>query len=156
VVQRDVATCRKIFSRARVRIADERPRFAVDRSRHHAVMRRFFDAVRGEDIESLVTLLDDAAVLHGDGGGNAVAIKKPIIGGVAVGRFIIAVTQTLPPGASVEEAELNGAPALVAWLDRQPLVAVMIDTDGERIRSVFAISNPDKLGSIVRRLRGSE
>jgi RNA polymerase sigma-70 factor (ECF subfamily) len=28
------------------------------------------------------------------------------------------------------------------------VVAIMIDTDGERIHSVFAIANPDKLDAI--------
>jgi len=29
------------------------------------------------------------------------------------------------------------------------LVAILIDTDGDRIRSVFAIANPDKLDAVA-------
>src|SRR5215467_8067121 len=36
VVQRNAATCRKIFSRARTRILEERPRFVIDQERHRA------------------------------------------------------------------------------------------------------------------------
>ena len=32
--------------------------------------------------------------------------------------------------------------------DGRPVVAILIDTDGERIHSVFAVANPDKLGAI--------
>jgi RNA polymerase sigma-70 factor (ECF subfamily) len=149
VVGRDAVACRKIFSRARARIAQERPRFVVDRERHRALMLGFLEAARGQDMEALVALLDDNAVLHGDGGGKALALKQAVVGNLAVARFIIAVTRTLPPGATVEEIELNGAPGLVARAGGHTVVAIMIDTDGERIHSVFAIANPDKLEAIA-------
>jgi RNA polymerase sigma-70 factor (ECF subfamily) len=149
VVRRDVVTCRKIFSRARARIAQARPRFTVDRQRHRALILGFLEAARGQDMDALVSLLDDNVVLHGDGGGRAPALKKAIVGKMAVARFIIAVTRTLPSGATVEEMELNGAPGLVAKAGGRIVVAIMIDTDGARIHSVFAVSNPDKLDAIA-------
>jgi len=149
VVRRDTVTCRKIFSRARARVAQERPRFTVDRERHRALMLGFLQAARGQDMDALVSLLDDNVVLHGDGGGKAIALKQAVVGSSAVARFIIAITQKLPPDATVEEIELNGAPGLVAKAGGRIVVAIMIDTDGERIRSVFAVSNPDKLEAIT-------
>jgi RNA polymerase sigma-70 factor (ECF subfamily) len=148
VVRRDIVTCRKIFSRARARVAQERPRFTVDRERHRALMLGFLQAARGQDMDALVSLLDDNVVLHGDGGGKAIALKQAVVGSSAVARFAIAITQRLPPDATVEEIELNGAPGLVAKAGGRIVVAIMIDTDGERIHSVFAISNPDKLEAI--------
>jgi len=155
VVRRDVVTCRKIFSRARARVAEDRPRFTVDRARHRALMRKFLEAARGNDMDKLLLLLDDNVVLHGDGGGKAFATKKPIVGSVAVARFAIAITRTLPPGATIAMIELNGAPGLVASLGGRPLVAVMIDTDGKRIRLIFAIANPDKLNAITPELKAA-
>lgn len=153
VVGRDVVGCRKIFSRARARVTEERPRFTVDRARHRALMQSFFEAARGQDMERLLLLLDENAVLHGDGGGKAFATKKPVVGGAAVARFLIAVIHTVPPEATVEEMELNGAPGLVVKAEGRIAVAIMIDTDGERIRSVFGVSNPDKLKAITRDAR---
>ncbi|SDR55279.1 RNA polymerase sigma-70 factor, ECF subfamily [Rhizobiales bacterium GAS191] len=150
VVRRDVVACRKIFSRARARVAEERPRFTVDRAHHRVLMHSFFDAARGQDLEKLVLLLDDNVVLHGDGGGKAFATKKPVMGSLAVARFVIAVTRTLPLGATVEEIELNGAPGLVVKAEGRPVVVVMIDSDGEHIHSVFAVANPDKLNAIAQ------
>jgi RNA polymerase sigma-70 factor (ECF subfamily) len=149
VVQRDTVTCRKIFSRARARVAQERPRFPVDRERHRALMLGFLEAARGQDMERLVSLLDDNVVLHGDGGGKAIALKQALVGSLAVARFATGITQKLPPDAIVEEIELNGAPGLVARAGGRTMVAIMIDTDGERILSIFAISNPDKLDAIA-------
>jgi RNA polymerase sigma-70 factor, ECF subfamily len=155
IVGRDVVGCRKLFSRARARIAEERPRFTVDRVRHRALMKSFFEAARGQDMEKLLSLLDERAVLHGDGGGKAFATKKPIVGRTAVARFLLAVVRTVPPQAIVEEMELNGEPGLVVRIAGRILVAIMIDTDGELIRSVFGVSNPDKLEAIARVPGGS-
>jgi RNA polymerase sigma-70 factor (ECF subfamily) len=148
-VGRDVAACRKILSRARARVAQERPRFAVDREHHRQLTHRFLEATRAADMERLVSLLANDVVFHGDGGGKALATKKPIVGSAAVARFLIAVTRTMPPDAVIEEIELNGAPGLVSRIGTRPLVALMLDTDGERIHSVFAVANPDKLGAFT-------
>jgi RNA polymerase sigma-70 factor (ECF subfamily) len=149
VVGRDAATCRKIFSRAREHMREQRPRFAIDRDRHRALLRSFAEAARGGDTASLVALLDEHVVLHGDGGGKALALKKPVIGNVAVAQFLAAVTRTLPADASAEVIELNGEPGLVLKVGGQPIVAILVETDGERIYSVYGISNPDKLGGIA-------
>jgi RNA polymerase sigma-70 factor, ECF subfamily len=150
VVGRDAVTCRKIFSRAKARVLEERPRFAVDRERHRALLRSFTEAARGGDKATLVSLLADDAVLHGDGGGKALATKKPVVGRDAVAQFVIAVTRTVPAEATLDEIELNGAPGLVLRAGGHPVVAVLIDTDGERIHSVFAVANPDKLEALAR------
>jgi RNA polymerase sigma-70 factor (ECF subfamily) len=149
VVARDAVSCRKIFSRARTRVMTERPRFTIDRARHRAVMRSFIEATQYGDVASLAALLDDNIVLHGDGGGKALANKRPVVGSVAVARFVIALTQTLPADTVLEEILLNGAPAfIVAKSGGQVVVAVIIETDGDRIQNVFAIANPDKLEAI--------
>jgi len=150
VVERDAVACRKIFSRARASMREERPRFAVDRERHRALLRSFTEAARGGDQAKLVSLLAADVVLHGDGGGKALATKKPVAGSLAVAQFIIAVTRTVPAEASLDEIELNGAPGLVVRAGGRPVVAILIDTDGERIHSVFAVANPDKLNALAR------
>lgn len=154
VVGRDVVTCRKIFSRARARVAQERPRFAVDRELHRAVMQKFLEAARGQDMSGLLLLLDENVVLHGDGGGKAFAIKKPVVGRHAVAQFLLAVVRTLPAGSTVEELELNGGPGLVVRNAGRISVAITIDTDGDCIRSIFGVSNPDKLESIAHAKTG--
>lgn len=151
VVRRDPVTCRKVFSRARARVLEERPRFAVDKDRHRVLLRSFIEAARGGDMSSLVALLDDDVVLHADGGGKAVATKRPIEGKEAVAQFIIAVTRTLPISVRVDELELNGATGLVLRENGDPIVVILIDTDGERVHSVFALANPDKIASLASR-----
>ena len=150
VVGRDAVTCRKIYSRARERVLKERPRFSVDRERHRELLRSFTEAAGGGDKARLVSLLADDAVLHGDGGGKALATKRPVVGAAAVAQFVIAVTRTVPAGATRAEIDRKGTPGLIVRAGGRPLVAILIDTDGERIRSVFAVANPDKLEALAR------
>jgi RNA polymerase sigma-70 factor (ECF subfamily) len=99
----------------------------------------------------LVALLDDEAVLHGDGAGRPPANKRPVIGAVAVARFVIAVTKTLPQGVELAEVELNGAAAMLVTAAGRPIVAIMVESDGDRIHDVFAVANPEKLAALARR-----
>jgi len=149
VVGRDAVTCRKIFSRARARVREERPRFNVDRERHRSLLQSFTEAARGGDKAKLVSLLAEDVALHGDGGGKVMANKKPVIGRDAVAQFVIATTRTVPSAATLDEIELNGAPGLVLRAAGRPLLAILIETDGERIHSVFAVANPDKLDALA-------
>jgi RNA polymerase sigma-70 factor (ECF subfamily) len=155
VVGRDAVTCRKIFSRARAHVLEGRPRFNVDRERHRELLRSFSEAARDGETAKLVALLADDVVLHGDGGGKALATKKPVIGSAAVAQFVVAVTRTLPPDATLEEIELNGAPGLLGKAGGRAVVAIMIDTDGQSIYSIFAVANPDKLAAIERSVLGT-
>ena len=68
------ANCRQILSRARRRIADERPRFDPDPRERRRLADRFLAAAREGDMDGLVALLAPDAVLVGDGGGKARAI----------------------------------------------------------------------------------
>ena len=95
-------------------------------------------------------MLADTVVLHSDGGGKALASKKPVVGADAVAQFIIAVTRALSADVTVDEIDLNGEPGLVLTVGGRPVVAIMIETNDERIHSVFAVSNPDKLAAIAR------
>jgi RNA polymerase sigma-70 factor (ECF subfamily) len=139
----------RFFSRARARIREQRPRFSVDRERHLALLRGFAEAAAAGDPQKLIALLADSAALHTDGGGKALAAKRPVVGGVAVARFIVAVRRARATAATLHEIELNGTPGLVLMESKRPMVAVLIETDGERIDTVFAVANPDKLQAIA-------
>src|SRR5262249_40633191 len=152
-VDRDVAACRQIFGRARQRVAAERPRFTVDRAKHRALLRQFFDATRGQDIEAMVALLHDDVVLHGDGGGKAFANKRPVTGSGPVAQFILAATRLLPEAVAFEETEINGVPGLVARADGRTMLAISLETDGAHITAIYGMANPDKLDVAARSWR---
>jgi RNA polymerase sigma-70 factor (ECF subfamily) len=157
IVGRDAVACRKAFGRARARVLERKPRFDIDRGRHRALVQSFLEAARGQNLEQLMALLDDAVVLRGDGGGKAVTAKKPIRGAAAVAQFVLATTRARPAGTSMAEIDLNGTPALVLQSEAGGIAAaILFETDGGRIRSIFGIANPDKLAALARMLRGEK
>jgi len=153
IVGRNAAACRKLFSRARIRILAEQPRFLVDRERHRALLHSFATAARGNDMATLLELLSEGVVLHGDGGGKAVALKRPLVGAAAVARFAIALARNSPADTEGHEIELNGAPAIAFSSQGRPFVVIMIEAGNDRIRNIFAISNPDKIDGLRPLLR---
>ena len=153
VVGRNPVACRKLYSRGRARILEERPRFVVDRERHRALLRSFEAACRGNDLATLLELLSEGVVLHGDGGGKALGLKKPLEGAEAVARFVIALTRRAPADAQLHDIELNGAPAIALCSQGHPFVVIMIETREGRIHRIYAIANPDKLGPLEALLR---
>jgi RNA polymerase sigma-70 factor, ECF subfamily len=153
VIGRTGVACRQLFSRARAHISRERPRFPVDRQAHRALLHGFHQAARGNEISTLLKLLAEGAVLHGDGGGKALGLKKPVVGRQAVARFVVALGLRMPPDTRVEEVELNGTPAVAFLAGGRPFVVIMIEADDGRIRRVFAIANPDKLTSVAAAVR---
>jgi hypothetical protein len=86
--------CRQIFARARQRIAaggrarDSAPPRAR-RAEGEELARRFFEAAAGGDMDALLGMLAPDVVFHGDGGGKAQAIGKPLAGRQRVLRLLV-------------------------------------------------------------------
>ncbi len=80
IVERSEDNCRQILTRARRRVADDRPRFDADPAERRTLAARFLAAARDGDLDGLVALLAPEAVLIGDGGGRARAIPRPMVG----------------------------------------------------------------------------
>nr|WP_281381596.1 RNA polymerase sigma factor SigJ [Conexibacter arvalis] len=150
VLDRSEASCRQLLSRGRRRIDADRPRFDADPERRDELAARFLDAARDGDLEGLVALLADDAVLVGDGGGKARAIAAPLVGGRAVARALAAFTRLGAGwGVALEPAVVNGQPGLRA-LDRDGRIVSVVGLDiaDGRVVRLNSIVNPDKLAHL--------
>ncbi len=83
------ANARQILSRARRRVADERPRFDPDPGERRALAARFLAAARNGDMEGLVAMLAPDAVMVGDGGGKARSLPGPLHGAAGIARALV-------------------------------------------------------------------
>src|ERR1700731_401243 len=126
--------CRQIFARARRHVDEGKPGFEASREQRDGVPRRFFDAVGGGDLGSLLNLLAPDVVMIGDGGGKGQARLEPTHGAERVARFLLGLFRR------AEKEGTYGQPALV---NGQP-GAVVYDTEG-RVVSVFALDIVDGL-----------
>ena len=144
------ANARQLLSRARRRIADERPRFDPDPGERRALVARFLDAARNGDMDGLVSLLAPDAVMVGDGGGKARSIPAPMHGAARIARALVGFYgQVEAWGVTLEPALVNGQPGFRTVAPDGRLVNVVsIDVEGGAVKRLHSILNPDKLGHL--------
>lgn len=145
ITGKSVANCRQIFTRARQRIDDARPRFDVPRDRHLELLARFQIAAQTNDVDALVAALDPDAVLTSDGGGKIEAALKPLTGARKVARFLAGVAQIRSGVTSVRPTAINRQPGVLVYTDGVLDSAISFDIVDDRIARVHIVRNPDKL-----------
>ena len=147
--------CRQIFARARQRIAagqqvrDVAPSPAR-RAEGEELVRRFFEAAAGGDMDALLGMLAPDVVVHGDGGGKAQAISAPLHGRERVARLLASLFRRgRSLGTSLRLAWVNGQPGAVGY-DAAGLVFCVFElevADG-LVQAIRGVVNPDKLRHI--------
>jgi len=149
VLDKSEAAVRQMVHRASERVRQERPRFAVPREAHRRLLEKFVAAAHSGERAAIRALLSDDAMAIGDGGGKVPAVAGGMHGGERVTNLFWAQFLRLGPRLQYRPAVINGEPGLLRFLDGQLETAMAIVTDGERIRSIYAIRNPDKLARIA-------
>jgi RNA polymerase sigma-70 factor (TIGR02957 family) len=149
------ANCRQIFARARRRIAAAAPPQdsvapAARRAEGEELARRFFVAAAGGDLEELLAMLAPDVIFHGDGGGKAQALGRPLAGRTRVARLLSGLFRRgRLLGGSLRLAWVNGQPGAVTYdaADRVISVFALDIADGE-VQAIRSVVNPDKLGHV--------
>nr|WIW80125.1 ECF RNA polymerase sigma factor SigJ [Streptomyces aureus] len=149
MLDRGEAAVRRLAARARRHVDERRPRYDVDPARRRDLTERFLDAAAGGDLAGLMELLAPDVRLVGDSGGKARAPLRVLDGADHVGRFFVGVAGKGLPHVSVRTVELNGGPAVLVLSGGKPDTVVQIDADGDRIRTVYVVRNPDKLAALT-------
>ena len=143
------ANCRQIFRRAKQHITEARPRFEVSRQQRQELLQQFVDTSLHGDMQGLLALLAKDAVLYTDGGGKATVVPNPIYGAERVARFFLGGREKLlPPGITRQFAEINGQPGVIAYHNGKVFGVLSLDVVGGRVRNIYIVRNPDKLGRL--------
>lgn len=150
IVEKSEVNCRQIMTRARSHMEAGRTRFDADQEQAQRLVDEFTRASTEGDLEGLVAALAEDITLWADGGGKVRgAALRPIHGAHAVARFLLGVMQRLvPTGTRVQPAAINGQPGFIAYLHGRARAALAFDVRGDRIHTVYAIGNPDKLWNL--------
>jgi len=155
ITDKTEVNCRKIFARARQRIAAggpvrDSPPPLVRRAEGEELARRFFEAAAGGDMDALLGMLAPDVVVYGDGGGKAQAIGAPLHGRKPVARLLSGLFRRgRSLGTSLRLAWVNGQPGAIGYdaAGRVFTVFELEAADGV-VQAIRAVVNPDKLGHI--------
>jgi RNA polymerase sigma-70 factor (ECF subfamily) len=148
-IDREAAACRQLASRARTHVCAARPRFELPKSRGMAFAAAFFTASRTGDMQTLQTMLADDVAVYSDGGGKKPAALAPIIGLDAVMTLQATLGRVFAEQMSqvVRYGFINGLPGFVT-IEGDTLQTTALLIEGERIKAIYVVRNPDKLRHI--------
>jgi RNA polymerase sigma-70 factor, ECF subfamily len=163
IVDKSEANCRQIFARARRHLDAHHARYEASTKESEALLHSFLAAARDGDMDQLVDLLAADAVMYGDGGGKASALRQPLYGRDQVATFILALFKQAPRrGVRVDPVLVNGGPGIITHDPEGKIVSVLsLEVLDGVIQTVRGVVNPDKLQHLgvvsdIARLRSDD
>jgi RNA polymerase sigma-70 factor, ECF subfamily len=141
--------CRKLLERARQHVAAEKPLFAASPEDHRRLLDAFREAASAGNINALVAMLAEDAVMVTDGGpegrrvGGIRNLKAPLTGAARIAAFVAATARSVDLEAEVHE--LNGQPALVFYHQNEPFAALLLAIADGRVHRVFFHADLERL-----------
>ena len=145
ILRKSPENCRQLVSRAQAHVQAGRPRFEADPHEAERITTAFLSACASGELEQLVSLLADDAVMYSDGGGKAIAALAPVRGANRVARFFLGVLRKSPAGLEFRRVRVNGRPGVMALLEGQVVNVLTFDIAEGRIVTCFVVRNPEKL-----------
>ena len=147
--------CRKLLERARQHVSEEKRLFSAPPDAHRRLLAAFTAAAAAGNIDALVAMLAEDAVLVTDGGADgrrAAGIRNlqaPLTGAARIAAFIVATARSVD--LETEVHELNGQPALVFYHENAPFAALLLAIADDRIHRVFFHADLGRLRYLGRR-----
>ena len=150
IVEKTEPNCRQLFTRAKQHLGAPRARFEAPAGQAQLLVERFTRAAGAGDMDGLLAVLAEDITLWADGGGKVPgAALRPVHGADAVARFIMGIMRRfVPAGTTVRPAEINGQQGFIAYVSGRAQAAMVCDIRGERIHTLYAVGNPDKLQNL--------
>ena len=149
-LSRSPAAVRQLARRAHQHVEQARPRFAVDERHAAESTERFLRACLDGDVEDLLQVLSPDVVMYTDGGGEAPAPKRALVGTREVLSFLAGLARKKAlAGATYTLGHVNMHPGIVTTLEGQVQSALSFDYDRSgRIVAIYVVSAPSKLAHV--------
>jgi RNA polymerase sigma-70 factor, ECF subfamily len=149
-VGKSPAAVRQIAHRARAHVAARRPRGVVSAAETRDALEAFQRAAETGDLQSLLDILAPDVVALSDGGGVVQAVLRPIVGADKVARLLATGLGRITAAASLQQAQVNGYPALILRLNGEIDTVIAVRIDDGLITGLYAMRNPEKLSHMQR------
>lgn len=150
-IGRDEANCRKLASRARARVQEARPRFAVAKDHGLKIAAAFYSASRSGDMRALELLLAEDVIASADGGGKVPATPVTLVGRETVLSRHQEMARDFArcPSCLVQYAMIDGLPGFVTIEAGSIVQTTALQVEDGGIRAIYVTRNPDKLRRVI-------
>jgi RNA polymerase sigma-70 factor, ECF subfamily len=153
ILETSEVNVRQLVSRARRKLDGarlDRLRFAAVPEQQASLARQFVQAIGSGDVDQVLDLLAPEVAMVADGGGKVAAAQRPITGAGEVARFFFNLARLGPPDTSGAFVWVNGSLALAVYEGTVATILLVPVAVGQRITTIYALRNPDKLASLPR------
>ena len=161
ILGRSEPAVRQLARRAREHVRERGHRFETDQTTRRQVTERFLQATTSGDLEALMGVLAPGVTLVADGGGLALAPRRPIHGADKVARFLVAIVAEPQmarflqsagieqvPDLHVHTVQVNGGPGIVVTSRGTPVSALLLDVSDGFVQTIHLVANPEKLSGV--------
>jgi len=162
VLGRKVEAVRQLGRRARNHVQERRSRFDADQSEQRRVTERFLEATSTGDLEGLMAVLAPEVTLVADGGGRALAPRRPVRGAEKVARFLLAIateeqmarflrsvgSEPVAANLRVHVSQINGGSGILVASGDKPISTLVLDVSDGVVRTIHLVANPEKLAGV--------
>ncbi|NIK67173.1 RNA polymerase sigma-70 factor [Paenibacillus sp. BK720] len=142
--------CRKLMSRARAKMGITEEELQSGGTIEQAWINRFVAALTEGEVDTVLSMLAEDAVLVSDGGGKASAAVRPIETRERVAQFLLGIFRKsqFTSLMTVEQRLLNGEPAFVFRQEGIVDSVVFLEQREGLLHRLFIVRNPDKLHKV--------
>jgi RNA polymerase sigma-70 factor (ECF subfamily) len=149
-------------ARARAHVRAARPRGAIEQparpgeidAKHAQLLSAFAAATQAGDLDRLMQLLASDVRFVTDGGGKVRAALNVIEGADRVAQLLVDSTRKRADwwreDFSLRFATINGLPGVVVDSLEGPVQTAAFEIEGDVIRALYVVRNPDKLRHLLR------
>lgn len=134
---------RKILSRAKNQLKMDAP--AEEKAIPPGYLDKYLHVIHNGDTGQLEKLLTEDIIVISDGGGKAVAFRKPVVGKASVIALLQGIHKKFYSNFQIEQKWLNHQPALFYYHSGQLVNCQVFSFTNGYVDHIFFIRNPDKL-----------
>jgi len=150
IVGKSEANCRQILRRSKAQMQGNKPPPQSPNDQARRVVEQFALATSTGEIDRLLDLLMEDVTIYSDGGGKVKAAGLPIRTADRASRFLVGIQRKLPADTAYRFATVNGMPGMLLLSGGQIYGAYSFDIEGNRVRNLYGIWNPEKLRHLAR------
>lgn len=148
MIDKSVANCRKIFSRATKHLQFRVGHNVVTDARHLVVAEKFMHGISTGDFGDFIQSLGEEVQMISDGGGKTKAAIYPVYGLSRVVRLLQGLYRKGTFKGQHLLVKVNGQPGVLLFSKHEVYGIISFDYGAEHVTRIYIVINPEKLSRL--------